>query len=599
MAVALARFGRAGEMVFPPATIPVTLLWLWMALSLLWSPAPGPGLLVILALSGLPLGFWVYLLAPNREKMWALLGSMLLACVVAIDIFAFLQYAFAGVTRPASLFLDPNNLGGLNILAGIPVLAVLAAETLFRKERSLRRISILGVSMLVIAAAVGLSGSRSAILSAIPGLLILVACCRSFVRREGRPIDRKLLAATIGSFVLLCGVAAALGLNSDASILQRFLDLAKDPTGTAWLRMNIWEASLRLLHDVPWYGGGLGVYWLLFARVQNADDQSRGFNSHNDYLQILIEGGVPAALLLGAIIVLTCIAMVRLWRPRNEQSLAALPAAGLFAGLIALWTQCLVQSNLYLLPLSFLAGLMLARFHDVAGNRSAQVRRWRVPGIVLLPVYGGIAAASLAVLLLTALAANYFDKGYLAFVGDDMRGADEAFDRARHIAPIFDTVHIAQADMDLKRLAATPGNDVGRSALTARIGNILDEAGRFNPLRPDIYLLRGHLQMVDARTDVDSRITTAKAAYQQALALDPRFSEARVALSIILARTGDVAGAHKLLEQGMAYTYIDSPELLQYFRLTAQFRMQAGDNTGALLLAARASEIERRISRRQ
>jgi len=38
----------------------------------------------------------------------------------------------------------------------------------------------------------------------------------------------------------------------------------------------------------------------------------------------------------------------------------------------------------------------------------------------------------------------------------------------------------------------------------------------------------------------------ARSAYQQALALDPRFSEARVALSIILAHTGDLVGARRI-----------------------------------------------------
>jgi hypothetical protein len=68
---------------------------------------------------------------------------------------------------------------------------------------------------------------------------------------------------------------------------------------------------------------------------------------------------------------------------------------------------------------------------------------------------------------------------------------------------------------------------------------------------------------------------------------------------MILARTGDPAGARKLLEQGMAFNYVDGPELVQYYRLTAQLRMQAGDTDGALEVAARAKAVEERIERRR
>jgi O-antigen ligase len=602
MAVAFARIRRVSEMDFPAATIPVTLFWMWIGMSLLWSRAPGPGLLATFAVSGLPLGFWVYLMAPNRQQMGRLLGGMVLASVVAIDLYAFLQFAIAGVQRPASLFLDPNNLGALNLLAGMPVLAALMAETLFRAKRRSHRIAILSLCLLLMVATVGLSASRSALLAAVPGILIVAGFCWKRAAQEGKRFDRRYVVAVIGATALLA-ILAATGAGVEAPLVQRFSEFAKDPLGTALPRLTIWEASLRLLPQAPWYGTGIGVYWLLFPRVQNPEDLSRGFNSHNDYLQLLIEGGVPAILFLAAIIALSAMAMVRLWRSRETPASSAVTAAGLFAGLVAFWLQSTIQSNLYLLPLSLIVGLMLGRFHDyvrVVDDQSADRRRFCISGTPLFWAFVATSVTGLASLALTSAAAHYYERGTAAFLQNDLPGTDDAFDAARSIVPVFDTVHIAQADLNVKRLFVTAAaNDAQRSALTAKTEKILEESRRFNPLRPDIYLLRGHLYLSNARIDANQQVAAAKAAYEQALALDPKFSEARVALSVILARTGDPVGARQMLEQGMVYNYVDGSELLQYYRLTAQLRMQAGDTEGALQLAERANAVEARIMQRR
>jgi hypothetical protein len=490
----------------------------------------------------------------------------------------------------------------MNVLAGMPVLAALVAETLFRKERRYWRVSALVLSLLLMMATLGLSGSRSALLAAVPGVLIVAWFSRKRAVQESKRVDRRIVVAAIGAIGLLA-IVVATGAGVDFPLLHRSSDLVRDPLGTFQLRAKIWDASLRLLPDVSWYGSGMGVYWLLFPRVQDADDQSRGFNSHNDYLQLLIEGGVPAVLLLAAIIILSGMAMVRLWRSGQTPSAPAVTAAGLFAGLVAFWMQSTLQSNLYLLPMSFLVGLMLGRFHDfarVARARYGSGSRFRIAGTPLFQGFVVISAFCLPALLITSVAAYYYDRGMGAYERNDLRGADDALDTARRIAPVFDTVQIAQADLNVKRLfSSAAGNDGERAALIEKTGKILDEAQRMNPLRPDVYLLRGHMHLIDTRIDANKQAFAAMAEYTKALALDPRFSEARVAMSIILARTGDNAGAHKLLEQGMAYAYVDSPELLQYLRLTAQVRKQSGDTEGSLQLAARANAIEQRIAGRR
>lgn len=154
MAVAFARIRRVSAMDFPAAAMPVTLLWMWISVSLLWSRAPRPGLLASFAVSGLPLGFWVYLMAPNREQM-------------------------------------------ARLLAGLPVLAALMAQTLFGAEKRPRRIAILSCSLLLMVATVVLSASRSALLAAVPGILIVAGFCWKRAVEEGRRMDCRYVVAVI------------------------------------------------------------------------------------------------------------------------------------------------------------------------------------------------------------------------------------------------------------------------------------------------------------------------------------------------------------------------------------------------------------------
>jgi hypothetical protein len=89
-------------------------------------------------------------------------------------------------------------------------------------------------------------------------------------------------------------------------------------------RFLIWERAWQMLMDAPWWGIGLGTYWLHWPPYRNPLDSSGGFYVHNDYLQIWIETGLPGLLLLLAVYPLNA------WRdaplfPTPARALDALP----------------------------------------------------------------------------------------------------------------------------------------------------------------------------------------------------------------------------------------------------------------------------------
>jgi O-antigen ligase len=573
----------------------VTSLWIWLGMLLLWGQSPGPGMLSTLAVSGLPIGFWAYTLSPDRERTWSILQNLFLASIVAIDGYALFQYGNHGVDRPASLFLDPNNLAALNLLCGIPLFAALISLLFFEPGIDLSRLLVVGLGSAVMVGTLILTGSRGALVAAVPGLGLLAACTwRSAVAKAG-PQKGIQISIALAGLVILAAVVIAF-----APVAERLAELQSDPIGALLPRVKIWDASLRLLPGIPWYGSGLGAYWMLFPKVQDADDYSRGFNSHNDYLQLFIEGGIPMVVLMAAIVVGTAVVAVRLWRRyATVPPSRGLAAAGWVAGLAAFWVHTAVQSNLYMFPLALLAGLAVGRLRDLVPPMNGDPKphiEGRPGGKLLIAAFMVMACLTLVAVAQMSLASFFYESGLDAFSRNDTRAADRAFASAQQIAPAFDTAAIARADLNLKQLQAM-GETVGseRLAVIKTIESSLELAQRFNPLRADTYLLRGHLLLNDSRLPQEKRVAPARTAYAHAVELDPRMVDARLALALVLASTGDNVGANTVLEQGMPIVYTDRADVLQFYRVTAEFRLMKGDIAGGLQLSERANEMERRL----
>lgn len=91
-------------------------------------------------------------------------------------------------------------------------------------------------------------------------------------------------------------------------------------------RMSIWSNSLRAVALYLPFGSGLGTFDLVYPSVEAGDDIRTSFvnHAHNEYLELVVEGGLAAALLLLAYLALLIAAAWRL--PRSPLRSAALCA---------------------------------------------------------------------------------------------------------------------------------------------------------------------------------------------------------------------------------------------------------------------------------
>jgi tetratricopeptide (TPR) repeat protein len=166
-------------------------------------------------------------------------------------------------------------------------------------------------------------------------------------------------------------------------------------------RLDLWQDTIRVVRDFPLTGTGLNSYGIAMLHYQTLQDGSQYIEAHNDYLQILAEGG----LLLGLPILLTLLLFIReVWRRFREgvdDTRAYWLRAGAVTGLCAIAIQ---ESSDFTLQMPGAAVLFvvlaaIAIHRPVVRGRSLEVgfippaARTTAVVVALLAVFGSPAEA--------------------------------------------------------------------------------------------------------------------------------------------------------------------------------------------------------------
>lgn len=107
----------------------------------------------------------------------------------------------------------------------------------------------------------------------------------------------QLFRGGVGWIVLGLVLAAfgAIAMVGGEDLLRRFDDIGNDLDVETAGRIAIWSLTIELIGAAPWTGYGFGVYDHLFA--MHRDERFFLFfdYAHNDWLQLIVELGIPAA----------------------------------------------------------------------------------------------------------------------------------------------------------------------------------------------------------------------------------------------------------------------------------------------------------------
>jgi O-antigen ligase len=148
-----------------------------------------------------------------------------------------------------------------------------------------------GFAMLVMALALTLTMSRSGMLGLLAALVVSVWFV---VRRQGTGSRR----AIATGYLIFVAITAA-GWTGFDRIATRF---AEGSGGSGGGRMGIWLDTWHIAQRFPITGTGINTFSEATLFYQTANLTQHFAQAHNDYLQLLAEGGVlvcvPAALVV-------------------------------------------------------------------------------------------------------------------------------------------------------------------------------------------------------------------------------------------------------------------------------------------------------------
>lgn len=587
LVLALARGYTTGlTLPLTPLSVAVTLFWLWLALSLLWSRVPLTSQVNFWWVGTFVLVFWTYVLSARRALLWRYAVSAALVLALALCVWAWVQFFVYGLTPRAS-FINIHSFAALLMLVALPASAYLLIALARGRTRAAL---VLGAAVTLLFFSMALTGGRGTALALALGLAVLVL----LHRRRAAP---RHLALVLGLW-LAAYLAANLVLGG--ALGERLATLA-EPEQAATPRLLIWQGAWQMVQQQPWFGIGLGTYYQAWPPYRHPQDTTLGFYVHNDYLQIWIETGLPGLALLLGVFGTAAVMFGRYCRRADVDRFARTEAVGLWCGLLAVAAHSFVDFNLYILSISLLAGLALGRLHQLM-TRSTPVRALVLqPAQRLRPLIYRLVIVALVVgpiifWVEIGLADRYLQQGLRAAAQGDIQQADRALQRAEQFAE-FSSIYLAHADLyhsALRNLPADATDD--RRALYDAALSLLDRATAANPYLASGFTLRGRLYEQYADLTGDRWQAQAEDAYRQALSLNPRLYPARVLWANLLLRTDRPDAARAVLTQGLPHWYPPVPSVVSYYELAARVLRQTGDVAGGARLEQRIAEVQAQLA---
>lgn len=559
------------------------LFWAWLGLSVLWSAVPYASALNFWWLGALPLAFLIYSVSADQDWLWSRLAIFVLIVALALSAVAAYQLVVLGA-EPRATFFNRQSLAAFLVLVLLPLFAYFLYWP-GDSARARRAVWLTGIAALVLCTVLAMLRGRGATLSGSVALILLLAV-------SWKAVARRRVIALFG--ILLASVVLA-NIPLGGGVGERLATMT-DPASAGATRYIIWRGAWQMMLDAPWFGTGIGTFWMLWPPYRHPADDSGGYYVHNDYLQLWIETGVVGLGLLLAVYAALAWLFMRALRNPAMSARERLEATGLFAGLLAVAVHSFLDFNLYILPILIVAGLALGRLQAlclpylaIPTSRATLTQATRrslmvVSALaVLLLVYFAALAASV---VLTERARKLAEDGQL-------READQALIWAERLAPGLDVpliMHAGLLTQVLDQLSPDFPAD-SRRAVFEDVLAILEDAERVNSYRANIHYARARLLHIHAPKAAPSLTDGAPAAYRMALARDPRFHWARVGLAEWMLARGDERAAHELLEEGIAHWYPPTRDTAVYYALAVRLRRAQGNESGARELEQRVRDM--------
>jgi len=203
-------------------------------------------------------------------------------------------------------------------------------------SKSASQVILICLATLTMSLALVMTLSRSGIFAFA---ITLAATAWLLIRRQTTP-QRRLAVASITLFGLL-----SIGWVGVDRVVQKFAAADEMRPGN---RLAIWRDALGVIRRFPVAGAGMNTYDTAMLEYETIEVDSKAEEAHNDYLQLVAEGGLLVAGATTALVIILARDMRRRFREDANDRMATWIRAGAAIGLLAIGLQEFVEFSLQL-----------------------------------------------------------------------------------------------------------------------------------------------------------------------------------------------------------------------------------------------------------
>jgi O-antigen ligase len=219
--------------------------------------------------------------------------------------------------------------------------------------------TLTGAGAVLILAAILASRSRGGLVAALVSLLVLGLAA---LKRSALPRKKWLLAAALAALL----ATAFLYLPSE-NLVRRYTHLLGRDALRHEGRVSLWSETLDLVAAYPLVGCGFGGFEAAFLGYKRSAPMVTDTHAHNDYLELLAEGGVLAFALCVALAAPPIAALVRA-SVRSESGRDSVMSLACLASIAAILAHSFVDFNLRI-PANGMAFFWVLGLCSAGGHR--------------------------------------------------------------------------------------------------------------------------------------------------------------------------------------------------------------------------------------
>jgi len=302
--------------------------------------------------------YFLLRVAPLEKRHLRRIVEALILAALVVSLIGLYQYFVTddvitaeGVRRIRGVYGSPNNLG---LFLG-RIVPILAALVLF--GNSSRRRAIYGLIALPVILCLYLTYSRGAWLLGLPAAFLFLGLM------QGR---KALLVSLLVIVVIALSLLPLIGT-------ERLASLFNTQSGTTFLRLKLWQASLNMIRDHPLFGVGLDNFLYQYRTryvLPEAWEELDLSHPHNIVLDYWTRLGILGVTAIAWLQFAFFRKSLRLYQRLDDQDLRAL-LLGLMASMVDFLAHGLIDNSYFLVDLAFVFCLtvgIVIKVEEIRGN---------------------------------------------------------------------------------------------------------------------------------------------------------------------------------------------------------------------------------------